>query len=227
MAGVYSVANQNAASPLWSRVLTPGDGGATNLLVQLGEPVPAGLTTNFEAVLKAHEADGFRLLGSGVPVIVELIRRGLTRDLVVFSAAAFVLFGLITGLVYRNVRVVAGTLLSCLGACAATLLLIDALGIGVGLLTANIVTIVFVLTLSHTVFLTANWRRPAVAAGPDAASAVSEAVIQTIRPSAWCMLTTLLGFVSLRMASAEPCGNSAPQAVSGSSRSPSPWPAPL
>ena len=30
---------------------------------------------------------------------------------------------------------------------------------GIGLLTANLVTIVFVLTLSHVVFLTANWSR--------------------------------------------------------------------
>ena len=211
VANVYSVADQGRASPFWGRLLVPAQSGATNLIVTLERTgtgvagaervaTPSGedasrLVRRLEAVLEEHERDDFRLLASGTSVVVELIRRGLVRDLAVFSVAALVLFGLVAMVLYRDARIVAGTLLSCLCACAGTLLAARALGIGVGLLTANIVTIVFVLTLSHTVFIVANWRREGGA---------SQALARTIGPSAWCMATTGAGFLSLWTTSAQP-----------------------
>lgn len=221
VAEVYSVADQDATSPFWGRILAPAGGAATNLIATLdaepaevGGVAAAGQTAEaggvgaagdagdaggwvrgLEAVLAEHERDGFRLLASGTPVVVELIRRGLARDLAVFSTAALVLFGLVAMVLYRDARIVAGTLLSCLSACAGTLLAARAFGIGIGLLTANIVTIVFVLTLSHTVFIVANWRQ-----GGD----VAQALARTIRPSTWCMATTAAGFLSLWATSAQP-----------------------
>ena len=224
---VFSVAEEDPSSPLWSRILVPaGDSEAgtraataTNLALRVDDLAsrvdgedPAALTREIEATLADHERDDFRLLASGVPVIVELIRRGLARDLAVFSTAALLVFGLVATVVYRNAHVVAGTMLSCICACAGTLLAIGAAGVGVGLLTANIVTVVFVLTLSHTVFLTAAWRRAVgrtgVEGGPPVAdgvgSPVARAARRTIRPALWCMATTAAGFGSLWMASAKP-----------------------
>lgn len=216
VAAVYSVADQDRTSPFWGRVLAPAGSFATNLIATLdAEPAEAGgvaetgradegsgeaadasgLVRRIEAVLAEHEGRDFRLLASGTPVVVELVRRGLARDLAVFSTAALVLFGLVAMVLYRDARIVAGTLLSCLCACGGTLLAARALGIGIGLLTANIVTIVFVLTLSHTVFIVANWRQ-----GGGAARALA----RTIRPSTWCMATTAAGFMSLWATSAQP-----------------------
>lgn len=223
---VFSVANQDPTSPLWSRVLVPSGrrgveeggpatpAGATNLVLQVDGADAAALTRQIEAALDEHERGEFRLLASGVPVIVELIRRGLARDLGVFSAAALLVFGLVATIAYRDTRLVAGTMLSCICACAGTLLATAVAGVGIGLLTANIVTIAFVLTLSHTVFLTAAWRREMGARaesrdGPDADAGsascpASRAAARTIKPSLWCMATTLAGFVSLWAASAKP-----------------------
>lgn len=221
---VFSVANQDPSSPLWSRVLVPSAGeaeegglgtpsSATNLALQVDDGTDAAdLTRRIEATLAEHEQGDFRLLASGVPVIVELIRRGLARDLRVFSTAALLIFGLVAALAYRDARLVAGTMLSCICACAATLLATAAAGVGIGLLTANIVTIVFVLTLSHTVFLTAAWRREAAAGRRDPgassngemSSPVRRAAARTIEPSLWCMATTFAGFMSLWAASAKP-----------------------
>lgn len=212
VASVYSIADQDRTSPFWSRILAPAPARATNVIAVLeaersgGGVVDAGpgaapgvdasaLIRRLEAVLEAHEEDDFVLLASGTPVVVELIRRGLARDLAVFSTAALLLFGLVAMVLYRDARLVAGTLLSCLCACAGTLLAARAFGIGVGLLTANIVTIVFVLTLSHTVFIVANWRRGGGAA---------QALARTIGPSTWCMATTAAGFLSLWTTSAQP-----------------------
>lgn len=175
---VFSVANQNRTSPLWSRLLAPEDGGATNVLAQLGEHDAETLADGIEAALETHGRPDFRLAASGTPWIVQMIRRGLARDLAVFSTAALAAFGLTAWLVYRNARVVAGTLLACVSASAATLLAAAAAGIGIGLLTANIATIVFVLTLSHTVFLAANWREtegePSAGSGLGGAAGAEE-----------------------------------------------------
>lgn len=240
--GVFSVANQNRTSPLWRRALEPAGAGATNVLAQLGEHDARALANGIETALETHEGADFGLAASGTPLIVERIRRGLTRDLAVFSAVAFAAFGLMAWLVYRDARVVAGTLLACVSASAATLLAAAAAGIGIGLLTANIATIVFVLTLSHAVFLAANWRDAAgvgaaraelrrsdavlgaangrdarsgqglgagggassAPAGPPSRRPVAEAVARTAPPSAWCMVTTALGFSSLLLAPARP-----------------------
>lgn len=133
--------------------------------------------------------------------MVELIRRHLGRDLRVFSAASLMMFGLLIAVIYRPARIVAGTLVTCLGACAVTLAVLHLSGRSIGLLTPNLVTIVFVLTLSHIVFLTTNWRREAASSEPDA---VSRAVRFTFSASFWCMATTLLDFSSLLLASAKP-----------------------
>ena len=199
----YSVTTEDAPrSPLWGPLLLNEDGRSTNLIALVGEVEPATLVENLETVLTRFERPDFEIEVSGVPYLLELIRRNLLRDLIVFSSAALVIFGLLVAIVYRQWPIVLGTLTACLTACAVTISLIDVLSIGIGLLTANLAVIVFVLTLSHIVFLTANWKRVAAAGGaPNAASA---AVLITRWPSFWCMLTTFLGFSSLLVATAKP-----------------------
>lgn len=190
-----------AGSPLWSRLLLGANPRLSQLVVSVRAAAEPGVTQRVETVLAEHHAPSFALEASGVPWVVELIRRHLKRDLRVFSLASLLVFALVIALVYRSLRIVAGTLASCLGACALALALLDLLGRPIGLLTANIVTIVFVLTLSHIVFLTANWRRADVGPGRDR---VGVAVRTTFTASFWCMTTTLLGFASLLFASAQP-----------------------
>ena len=188
-----------AASPLWSRLLLPAeDPAASLLLLQVDDADPAVLVANVEGVMEAAERPGFRLDASGVPYVVELIRRHLLRDLQVFSLASLLLFGLSVAWIYRSLPVVLGSLMSCMTACAGTLMVLHLLGLRIGLLTANIATIVFVLTLSHVIFLSASWRA-ATASDP-----VRDAVRQTLPASFWCMVTTALGFSSLLFASARP-----------------------
>ncbi|MFW6012097.1 MAG: MMPL family transporter, partial [bacterium] len=252
--------------PFWSRLLAPesrsaGTGEATDdappgssaatpatfLVLQLGpEARPEVLVPELEEVLARFRGTGRDLLDlevSGVPWVVELVRRHLVRDLRVFTGAALVLFGLLIALVYRDLWLAAGILATCLTACAVALGLLRLGGLTLGVLTANLVTIVFVLTLSHLVYLTANWRRlsggercdrvapydlapsgagrrqapplhaetvasPTKRVGAELASAreetVRDAVAVTGEASFWCMATTLLGFLSLLLASARP-----------------------
>ena len=205
VSSVNSVVTENGAtSPLWHRVLlNPGD-PTTNIVVQISDPDPATLVPNIESIVDRYAAPDFKLEVSGVPYIVELIRRHLFRDLVVFSLAAFVVFGVLVAVVYRNLNIVVGTLTSCLTACAVTLSTAHLLDIAIGLLTANIAVIAFVLTLSHIVFLTSNWRQRVEESERRGTIPVREAVALTFGASFWCMVTTLLGFLSLLVATARP-----------------------
>jgi len=193
-------------SPLFGRILLTPDPAATNIVLQVDATDPEVLLPRIEAAIAEHESADLEVVVSGVPVIVELIRRSLYRDLVVFSSAAVVVFALLVGLVYRDAAIVVGTLATCFVSVAATLVTVQAIGVPIGLLTANLVTIVFVLTLSHVVFLTANWSRAAVVAAPEEGRgpAVWTAVRETWEGSFWSMVTTLLGFTSLLVATARP-----------------------
>lgn len=199
----YSIAGGSADnSPLFSRILLTPDPAATNIVLQADDTDPELLLPMLEAVVGRYETDQMDVAISGVPAIVEMIRRSLYRDLVVFSLSAVVVFALLIGLVYRDVAVVVGMLSTCFVSVATTLVIVQAMGVPIGLLTANLVTIVFVLTLSHVVFLTANWKR--ASGGGDHARALEHGIRQTLEPSFWSMATTLLGFLSLLIATARP-----------------------
>lgn len=197
---VFSRSTEDPTSPLWSRILASEDTTAINVILQVENVDPTTFLDALEGRLEPLRSSGRTVVSSGVPIIVEQIRRSLRNDLVVFSSVALLLFGLATALIYRRAWVVVGTLLSCLAACGGTLLALRLAGVNVGLLTANIVTIVFVLTLSHTVFLVANWRTTP----PPSATRTQHAIRATAAPSLWCMVTTALGFGSLWLTSARP-----------------------
>jgi len=202
--GGYSISTDSPArSPLFQRLLLNPDSAATNVVLSTDGTNPEILLPRLEAVVDAHQSSEADIIMSGVPVIVELIRRSLYRDLVVFSFAAVIVFGLIGGLLYRDVAIVVGTLATCFVSVSLTLLVGKLMGSGIGLLTANLVTIVFVLTLSHVVFLTANWARAASEVA-DRDAALSQGIRETLEGSFWSMATTVLGFLSLLVATARP-----------------------
>lgn len=194
-----------AESPLWSRLLLGENAHLSQVLAWVEDGTDGRrLVDDVHAVLAEHHRASFVLDVSGVPYVVELIRRSLERDLRLFSLASLLVFGLLVALVYRRPSLVLGTLITCLGACATSLTILSLLGAPIGLLTANIITIVFVLTLSHLVFLTANWHRELAAGPDDERDPTHRAVRRTLEASAWCMGTTLLGFASLLFADAKP-----------------------
>ena len=202
VARVYSAATHDPEDPLYGRILSPPDPAASNIVMQLDETAPELLVPRLEAVVAAL-GDGLSPVLSGAPVIIEQIRRSLFRDLLVFTGAAVLLVTLLVGFLYRDAAVLVGMLAASALAVNTTLLAVRFLGVSIGLLTANLATIVFVLTLSHMVFITANARRAlADGASPDAAA--RQGVREALEGSFWAMATTGLGFLSLLVATARP-----------------------
>lgn len=208
--GVYSLTkgpNRPSFVPrseLWKRLLLSKDQKTTNIIVSLDKNDANLCVAPVNNVVAKFNASDFKIEISGLPYVVELIRDHLLRDLKIFSIVSFFIFGIVAAIVFRSMPIVIGTLSSCLVSCTMTLCILNICNIPIGILTANIATIVFVLTLSHIVFLTSNWQRYAGKTSLKNEDFVDKAVRETFTASFWCMVTTFCGFLSLLFASAKP-----------------------
>jgi len=193
-------------SPLWSRLLISDHGRSSNMLVSLKPGVSQDalekLIPKIESLKKVFERARFQVRLSGFPYITELIRRHLNIDLKTFTILAFGIFGAIVIFIFHSWQIFLGMIITCLNAAALTLISSRLLDVKVGILTANLTTIIFVLTLSHIVFLTFNWKH--LHHIDNREEAAREAVRITLPASFWAMVTTLLGFISLLFVQAKP-----------------------
>ncbi|MFC1674794.1 RND family transporter [Candidatus Omnitrophota bacterium] len=189
-------------SPLWKRLIVAGDRKSTNLIVMLDEEKTSSAVPGIEKVMKIFEDKDFHLQAAGLPYVVELIRRNLQKDLNLFGLLTFSIFSFLIFLIFRSKSVLLGTILSCLNSVMWTFKITSLIGIPISILTANLGTIIFVMTLSHIIFLTYNWR--IFRSDPNITDPVAKAIERTLPASIWSMLTTLLGFLSLLAVSAKP-----------------------
>lgn len=193
-------------SPLWRRLLVSPDEKATSLIVQLNTDNYGFVVPVVEAIVGRFEKPGFHLAISGVPFVVEQISRNLLQDLKTFGVAALVVFSLLIILVFRSLQILLGALSACAIASFLTLLAGPLTGMEPGILTPNISTIIFVLTLSHIMFLAANWTNAARQGnGGESMQGLMKKTIQwTVPGSFWSMAANLLGFLTLLLVAAKP-----------------------
>ncbi len=206
--GVKSISNGPTGlddaikGPLWNRLLISKDQRSTNIVVFLNGSFSQDLIPKIEKLTLESSRKNFHLIMSGPPYIVELVSRYLLKDIMVFSVLVLIIFGAVILSIFRSSGILLGAVISCVSASMWTLMIVHMLGIKIGLLTANLATIVFVLTLSHIIFLTYNWKY--VLSQHEHSSPVEEAIHLTFSPSFWSMMTTLLGFLSLLSVPAQP-----------------------
>jgi uncharacterized protein len=93
---------------------------------------------------------------------------------------------------------------TCTSAVLVTLLVQSMFGEKIGILTANLGTIVFVVTLSHLVYMTFNWQTLARQEKEDSRSLGAKAWRMTLPASFWSMVCASLGFGSLLFVPAKP-----------------------
>lgn len=189
-------------SPLWKRILIADKEESTNVIVLIKEDFIHTIIPGIENVVEIMQNGDFHLHLSGIPYIVVLIQRNLTKDLRIFSLLAIAIFGMVITLTFRSLRILLGTMTACISACIWTFMITALFKVNIGILTANLVTIVFVLTLSHIIFITFNWK--ALCKDCQGANPIQEAMRITFWASFWSMLTTLLGFISLLAVEAKP-----------------------
>lgn len=184
-------------SPLWRRTLISQNEESSLIFAFLKDNPNSEFIETLQDISEGFNKPGFELMISGVPYIVELIRRNLFRDLKVFSIAALVTFSLALLIIFHSLWIVGGVIIACFNSAALTLLIARFLGIEMGFLTANLPMIVFVLTLSHIAFLTADWKQRIIEAGAYRPGLAWEAAKSTFNPALWSTVTALLGFLTL------------------------------
>src|SRR3989449_10596725 len=195
------------ASPFWSRLLIAKDRKASNLIVFLGGKNTETLIKRVQRIMHELDDKDFRIHIAGPPYVVEMIRRSLEHDFWYFSLTAVVLFGLTMAAMFRSARVFLGMLATCTSAVLLTLLLQQLFGKRIGILTVNLGTIVFVVAMSHLVYMTFNWQTLADRRhrlGKESPDLGTDALRMTFPPSFWSMVCASLGFASLLIVQAKP-----------------------
>jgi predicted RND superfamily exporter protein len=194
-------------SPFWSRLLIAHDRKSSNVIVFMEGKQTEKPIQRLERIVHELDARDFRIHIAGPPYVVEMLRRSLAHDFRYFSLTAVVLFGLTMAALFRSVRLFIGMLCTCTSAVLLTLLVQSMLGHRIGILTVNLGTIVFVIALSHLVYMTFNWQTLANQMhrtgkeSPDLAAAARHI---TFPPSLWSMVCASLGFASLLIVQAKP-----------------------
>jgi uncharacterized protein len=192
------------SSPFWSRLLIADNRKSSNVIVLTPGKDPERLIRNVERIVDEFDRKDFHIRIAGAPYVVEMIRRSIRHDFVYFTLTAIALFGLTMAWVFKSARLVAGMLATCTSAVLLTLLVQSLAGKKVGVLTANLGIIVFVIALSHLVYMTFNWQtlsHRSSQKGPELATAAWR---MTFPPSFWSMVCASLGFGSLLFVQAKP-----------------------
>ena len=192
------------ASPLWRRLLIADNRRSSNLIVLIERYDTAKFIRQVEATVAPFATRDFVIHIAGAPYVVAMIQRNLQHDFVWFSATAVIVFGGVMLPIFRSVRILIGMLATCISAIMIALLVQSLCGMKIGILTANLSTIVFVLTFSHLVYLTSNWRNIAHRRGSEQPQTTLAAYWMTLPPSSWCMACTALGFATLLLVKAKP-----------------------
>jgi predicted RND superfamily exporter protein len=195
------------ASPFWDRLLIARDRKSSNVLVflegkELGKPI-----RRIERIVHELDEKDFRIHIAGPPYVVEMLRRSLAHDFRYFSLTAVVLFGLTMAAMFRSGRAFLGMFATCTSAVLLTLLLQAVCGKKIGILTVNLGTIVFVVALSHLVYMTFNWQTLADRLhrlGKKSPDLATDARRMTFPASFWSMVCASLGFGSLLIVQAKP-----------------------
>lgn len=191
-------------SPFWRPLLINNDETATLIIGFIERTASKALVPAVEQIVApyAHTGSISEIHLSGMPFIAEQIRKSIVRDAKLFSTLALVIFALLIGGLYASSVIALGSSISGIVAIFTTLSVLYLLGQPVGILTANMAVIVFVLVQSQVIYLINNWRREED--GVSRFQRIKNAIFKTFTPSLWCSVTTLLGFLSLLFVSAEP-----------------------
>src|SRR5436190_19539448 len=194
-------------SPFWSRLLIAPDRKSTNVIIFMKGRHTERPIQKLEQIVHELEARVFHIHIAGPPYVVEMIRRSLGHDFRYFTLTAVVLFGLTMAALFRSTRLFVGMQCTCASAVLLTLLIQSMLGHKIGILTVNLGTIVFVIAMSHLVYMTFNWQTLADRAhrlGKESPDLAMDAWRMTFPPSFWSMVCASLGFASLLIVQAKP-----------------------
>jgi predicted RND superfamily exporter protein len=191
-------------SPFWKRLLIAENDHSSNVVLFVSGRDTQALIGKIEAIVNKFDSEDFRIEIAGAPYVADMIRRNLLHDFRLFSLTSFLLFGGVMWAMFRSWKLTLGMLATCTSAVLATLLIQAMFGQKIGILTANLGTIVFVVALSHIVYMTFNWQTLGRREKTNPHELGSKAWRMTLPASFWSMVCASLGFGSLLFVPAKP-----------------------
>ncbi len=191
-------------SPFWKRLLISENGRSSNVIVFASNRDSEQLISRIEAITNKFDAKDFHVQIAGAPYVAEMVRRNLKHDFHTFSLTSVLLFGVAMWFLFRSWKLTLGMLGTCTSAVLVTLLVQSVFGEKIGILTANLGTIVFVVALSHLVYMTFNWQTLAGQENENSHDLGAKAWRMTLPASFWSMVCASLGFGSLLLVPAKP-----------------------
>jgi len=191
-------------SPFWQRLLIADNHKSSNVVAFVETKDTEQLIRRIEGIIDEYDSKDFRIRIAGAPYVAEMIRRNLAHDFRYFTITAVILFGVTMWVLFRSARLFIGMLATCTSAVLLTLLVQSLFGRNIGVLTVNLGTIVFVVAMSHLVYMTFNWQTLAGGMGKDARELAAKACRMTFPASFWSMVCAGLGFASLLIVPAKP-----------------------
>ncbi|WP_025899658.1 efflux RND transporter permease subunit [Sneathiella glossodoripedis] len=189
-------------SPFWRPLLVEQNEQASFILAFVQRQSDSTLVSAIEEIVAGVQKNAGlgEISISGMPYIAEHMRRNIARDAAIFSPIVVLVFAAMIFAVFRSPVITIGAILSGVVAILCSFTGLTLLQQPVGILTANLAIIIFVLTQSQIIYLTNNFRS-------SAKSGVSRTVVAlktSLLPALLCFGTTFLGFTSLLLVSAEP-----------------------
>lgn len=182
------------SNPMWKRIIVSDDKKSSFVLSDVDEKHREFVVREVKNIIKNKKYKNVRL--AGVPYFNEKVKENIQDDMKKFSITVIIIASIMLLIFFRSFVVLFLSLIICLTSSALTLVGLSFYGKSVGLLTANLLIISYVLALSHVIFLTYN-----IVNKDDK---VKDVVKETFKSSFWCMVTTLLGFFSLIFVEAKP-----------------------
>jgi predicted RND superfamily exporter protein len=188
-------------NPMWTRFLDTGSGQNSLIVCFIDKEQVQPVVGRIKKVISKKEFRSQEIYLSGIPYIIEEIRQMLASDMKQFISAAVFVSSVVLFVIFLSFVVTIGAIVTALAAAALTLLIQHYMGVPVGILTANLGAIVYVLTTSHVVFMTSNWRQDKNA---NRKNRLASTVVTTLPASFWAAATTVFGFASLIFVEAKP-----------------------
>jgi uncharacterized protein len=188
-------------NPLWKRFLDTKDKKGSLIICWLEKSNHTQIIRNIQKVINKYQSKKYPIFISGVPYIIDQMRAMLSTDMKKFMTYVVLICSTLLFIIFGSFFILIGSIVSALFAAAATLLLQHHLGQPIGVLTANLGAIIYVLTISHVVFLASNWRNETAR---NKKTRLAATIALTLPASFWAMFTTFCGFLSLIFVEAQP-----------------------
>ena len=188
-------------NPMWVRFLDTSSRKNSLIVCFIDNNKVRSIVAKVKRIVRKKTYRGNTIYVSGIPYIIEEIRRMLSHDMKQFVAGATLVSSIVLLIIFLSFFVTLGAMITALAAAALTLVIQQRVGVPVGILTANLGAIVYVLTTSHIVFLTSNWRHDRHEAKNIR---LASTITNTLPASFWAALTTVFGFASLIFVEARP-----------------------